>query len=192
MATLEAESSLSGNKALTRREAGNVFTEDTLISVYLAGLHPYAANTVRGQVTPTMKFAAVRNLAIQAGAAGRARALGRDHVPGLIPAQSRSQVATVAESTPSSSYGGDTYPMMGGVTPIAALEPSSYASSHIASYSSESEVSVPTKGWPSIAGSVVDDATFAITPHVVDVTFVSGRTILSWTARFSVQRSGLL
>ena len=54
--------------------------------------------------------------------------------------------------------------MMGGVTPIAALEPS-YANSHIDSHSSESEVSVPTKGWTSIAGSVVDDATFAITPQ---------------------------
>jgi hypothetical protein len=161
----ETEDAFASRLRRNATEAGNVFTEDTLISVYLAGLHPYAANTVRGQVTPTMKFAAVRNLAIQAGTAGRARASGRDPVPGLIPARSRPQVATIAESTPSSSYGGETYPMMGGVTPIAALEPSSYANSHIDSYSSESEVSIPTRGWPSIAGSVVDDATFAITPQ---------------------------
>jgi hypothetical protein len=188
----ETEDAFASRLRCNATEAGSVFTEDTLISVYLTGLHPYAANTVRGQVTSTMKFAAVRNLAIQAGAAGRARASGRDPVPGLIPARSRSQVVTVAESTPSSSYGGETYPMMGGVTPIAALEPSSYANSHIDSYSSDRKSLSPPGVGPVLRDRWSTTRLSRSLLNVVDVTGVSGWTILSWTARFSVQRSGLL
>jgi hypothetical protein len=38
---------------LTRNaaEAGSVFTEYALISTFVDGLHPYAGNMVRGQVT---------------------------------------------------------------------------------------------------------------------------------------------
>jgi hypothetical protein len=53
-------------------EDGSVFTEDALTSAFVDGLHPYASNTVRGQVTPTMMFAEVQLLAEQAGTASRA------------------------------------------------------------------------------------------------------------------------
>jgi hypothetical protein len=38
-------------------EAGSVLTEDGLISAFVDDLHPYASNTVSGQVTSTMMFA---------------------------------------------------------------------------------------------------------------------------------------
>ena len=92
-------------------EAGNVFTEDTLISVYIAGLHPYAANTVRGQVNPSTNFAAVRNLAIQAGAAGRARVPSQVSPMGMVPPRQKVTVASVDDS---SSFGAHGYtPSMG-------------------------------------------------------------------------------
>ena len=50
-------------------EAGSVFSEDALISAFVDGLLPYASNTIRGQVTPTMTFAEVQLLAEQAGTA---------------------------------------------------------------------------------------------------------------------------
>jgi hypothetical protein len=53
-------------------EAGSVFTEDALISAFVDGLHPYASNTVRGQITPTMMFDEVQLLAEQASTASRA------------------------------------------------------------------------------------------------------------------------
>jgi hypothetical protein len=45
-------------------EAWNVFAEDQLVIVFVAGLQPNAANTVRGQIAATTSFAQVRNLAI--------------------------------------------------------------------------------------------------------------------------------
>jgi hypothetical protein len=50
-------------------EAGNVYEEDSLVSRYLAGLAPYTANTIRGHVSPRMRFTQVKNLAVQAGLA---------------------------------------------------------------------------------------------------------------------------
>jgi hypothetical protein len=69
-------------------EAGNVFKEDSLVSRYLAGLAPYNANTIRGHVSPRMRFTQVKNLAIQAVLAGReagvsTRSSTRTPVPGL-------------------------------------------------------------------------------------------------------------
>ena len=101
-------------------EAGNVFTEDTLISVYIAGLHPYAANTVRGQVNPSTNFAAVRNLAIQAGAAGRARVPSQVSPMGMVPPRQKVTVASVDDS---SSFGAHGYTPVDGTSPVAAMEP---------------------------------------------------------------------
>jgi hypothetical protein len=55
-----------------KSEAGSVFSEDALISAYVDGLHSYASNMVRGQVTTTMKFAEVQSFAEQVGASRRA------------------------------------------------------------------------------------------------------------------------
>jgi hypothetical protein len=40
-------------------EAGNVYKEDSLVSRYLSGLAPYTANTIRGHVSPRMRFTQV-------------------------------------------------------------------------------------------------------------------------------------
>ena len=84
-------------------EAGSVFTEDSLISAFVDGLHPYASNTVRGQVTPTMMFAEVQLLAEQAGTASRAltslaRAPPRVGHPAMNPLRSRPVFAAAVES----------------------------------------------------------------------------------------------
>ena len=143
-------------------EAGNVFTEDTLISVYIAGLHPYAANTVRGQVNPSTNFAAVRNLAIQAGAAGRARVPSQVSPMGMVPPRQKVTVASVDDS---SSFGAHGYTPVDGTSPVAAMEPYWYQDGHGEPCGSGSEISIPTRGWHSAAGSAVEDATFAIAPQ---------------------------
>ena len=53
-------------------EAGNVFNEDILISVFLEGLQPFAAHSMRSRVTDDMTFAQVQQEAEDAGLAGRA------------------------------------------------------------------------------------------------------------------------
>jgi hypothetical protein len=84
-------------------EAGSVFSEDALISAYVDGLLPYARNTVRGQMLPTMTFAEVQVLAEQAGHAGRAlnspaKASPRTGSPGFQALRSRPVVAATAGS----------------------------------------------------------------------------------------------
>jgi hypothetical protein len=41
------------------------------VSRYQAELPSYTANTIRGQVSPRMRFTQVKNLAVQAGIAGK-------------------------------------------------------------------------------------------------------------------------
>jgi hypothetical protein len=67
-------------------EAGNVYKEDSLVFRYLAGRAPYTANTIRGHVSPRMRFTQVKNLAIQAGLAGReAGVSNRSSTRALVP-----------------------------------------------------------------------------------------------------------
>jgi hypothetical protein len=155
----ENEDTFASRLRRNAAEAGNVFTEDTLISVYIAGLHPYAANTVRGQVNPSTNFAAVRNLAIQAGAAGRARIPSQVSQMGAVPIRPKVTVASVDDS---SSFGSQGFSYLAEASPIAAMEPSL---AHGDPYESGSEMSIPTRGWNSAAGSAVDDAAFAIAPQ---------------------------
>jgi hypothetical protein len=88
----EDERAFAGRLSKHAAEAASVFTEDALISAFVDGLQPFASNTVRGQVTPTMTFAEVQLLAEQAGAAGRALA-------SLSRATSRGRVGRSAEWT---------------------------------------------------------------------------------------------
>jgi hypothetical protein len=53
-------------------EAGNVFNEDLLISVFLEGLQPFAAHSIRSRISDDMTFAQVQQEAEDAGLAGRA------------------------------------------------------------------------------------------------------------------------
>jgi hypothetical protein len=81
-------------------EAGKFYKEDALVSRYLAGLAPYTANTIRGHVSPRMRFTQVKNLAIQAVLAGREsgvsnRSSTRVPVPCLLTPRPRGVVAPV-------------------------------------------------------------------------------------------------
>jgi hypothetical protein len=95
--------------------------------VYIAGLHPYAANTVRGQVNSSTNFATVHNLAIQAGAAGRARVPSQVSPMGMVPPRPKVTVASVDDS---SSFGAHGYTPVEGESPVAAMEPYWYQYSH--------------------------------------------------------------
>jgi hypothetical protein len=101
-------------------EAGNLFTEDPPISVYIAGLHPYAANNVRGQVNSSTNFAAVRNLAIQEGAAGRARVPSQVSPMGMVPPRPKVTVASVDDSSSFCAHG---YTPVEGAIKVADMDP---------------------------------------------------------------------
>jgi hypothetical protein len=161
----ESEETFAARLRKHASEAGNVFGEDQLVTVFVAGLQPYAANTVRGQITSTTNFAQVRNLAIQAGAAGRARTSTREPVPGVVPVRSKASVAAYADSSRASSmdfYDYDVYPgsehpaVVGAVDHPSSAERSSEVSGPV------SDVSFPTRGWVSAAGSVRDDPILAL------------------------------
>jgi hypothetical protein len=79
-------------------EGGNLFSEDATVSVYVAGLHCFAANLFRGQMSPSMNFAQVRNLKIQAGKAGRSRSSLRAPITGLSPVRPRALAEKVVDS----------------------------------------------------------------------------------------------
>ena len=158
-------------------EAGSVFSEDALISAYVDGLHSYASNMVRGQVTTIMTFAKVQILAEQVGAAGRAltsasRASTRVVFPGQGTPVGRNrpkyELAASAE-TGSPSWGLPENGRTSHVSPIL-VAPAEFSPfdgtqeqpSQEDSQSVTSSLSCPTRGWVSAAGSVMDDAVMAI------------------------------
>jgi hypothetical protein len=111
-------------------EAGNVYKEDSLVSRYLAGLAPYTANTIRGHVSPRMRFTQVKNLAIQAGLAGREagvsnRSSTRAPVPGLLTPRPRGVVAPVQGIRSTSTFS-QPHPYNMDETMVAAAEYASY------------------------------------------------------------------
>jgi hypothetical protein len=52
-------------------EAGKVFNEDLLISVFLEGLQQFSAHSIRSRITDDMTFAQFQQEAEDAGFAGR-------------------------------------------------------------------------------------------------------------------------
>jgi hypothetical protein len=84
-------------------EAGNVFNEDLLISVFLDGLQPFAAYSIRSRVTDDMTFSQVQQEAEDAGMAGRAVAASSrslalprtSHIRLPLAPRPRTTVATV-------------------------------------------------------------------------------------------------
>ena len=156
---------------LTRHaaEAGSVFTEDALISTFVDGLLPYAGNMVRGQVTPNMTFAEVQIHAEQVGAAGRAitspvRYSPRLMPPGVHPVRPKLGIAAMAESAASSPHGGADSPFRSSTTPVvvAATERALTYEQGSELSAGGSDTSIPTRGWASAAGSVQDEAAFAL------------------------------
>jgi hypothetical protein len=104
----------------------------------------------------------MRNLAIQAGDAGRARVPNQVYPMGMVPPRPKVTVASVDDS---SSFGAHGYIPVEGVSPVADMEPYLYQDGHGEQCGSESEISIPTRGWHSVAGSAVKDAAFAIAPQ---------------------------
>jgi hypothetical protein len=170
----EDEKLFAGQLNKYAAEAGSVFTEDALIAAYADGLQPYASNTVRGQVTPTMTFAEVQILAEQAGTAGRAltspgRAFIRLQTTGLTPLRSKPIVAASALS-PSPSWGisSENGMMSPGHQVVATTGYDSHRENHSeisvegSATSQPSSLSALTWGWASITGSVQLDTALAV------------------------------
>ena len=81
---------------------------------------------------------------------------------GMVPPRQKVTVASVDDS---SSFGAHGYTPVDGTSPVAAMEPYWYQDGHGEPCGSGSEISIPTRGWHSAAGSAVEDATFAIAPQ---------------------------
>jgi hypothetical protein len=105
--------------------------------MYIAILHPYAANTVRGQVNSSTNVAAVRNLTIEAGAAGRARVPSQVFPMVMVPPRPKVTVASVDDS---SSFGAHGYTPVEVASPVAAMEPYWHQDGHGEQCGSGSEI----------------------------------------------------
>ena len=147
-------------------EAGNVYKEDALVSRYLAGLASYTANTIRGHVSPRMRFTQVKNLAVQAGIAGReagvpSRSSTRGPVPGLLTPRLRGVVAPV-EGIRSASTFSQTSPYDMGDNMVAAAEYASYDRDSSELSGPTSEISCPSRGWVSVAATERPEPAMAV------------------------------
>jgi hypothetical protein len=146
-------------------EAGSVFSEDALISAFVDGLLPYAGNTVRGQVTSQMTFAEVQILAENFGAAGRSLTTpGRLQIfwsmPETSPGRQQVTLAASAESSPIRSQESYLHSSVGVPIVAAVADGTPFVEVDVAPGSTST--SIPTRGWASPAGSVVDETALAI------------------------------
>ena len=140
-------------------DAGNVFSENTLITVYLDGLLPFAANIVGAQVTKDMTFTQVQNLAVRAGRAARTLVpRGASKIPGSTNPSGRIR-PTIAASTEV-----DTRELF----PPSEVVAAAIAHSDLdredtgSSLSFQSSVSVPSRGWSSVAGTPMGEPIHAV------------------------------
>jgi hypothetical protein len=153
-------------------DAGSVFSEDSLIAAFVDGLHPFASNTIRGQITTKMTFAEVQLLAEQAGNASRAIEKAQKPTPrsgnvGLSPIRVRPVLSAVAGS-----YRRDPEMYNDGGLAVAPEQavftvdhlPLDAGSSWGPPPSDSSDISVPTRGWASAAGSMQSRHTGDPTP----------------------------
>jgi hypothetical protein len=176
----EDEEQFAGRLTRYAGDAGSVFSEDALIAAFVDGLHPFASNTIRGQVNSTMTFAEVQLLAEQAGNASRALEKNQKNptrsgnIP-LTPLRGRPVLTAVADShrrdqemyadrsplSARSNYGPEAHRSSPSGLAVYATDvgypdepiPSGYASSH-SPPSELSSISAPSRGWASVAGSV--------------------------------------
>jgi hypothetical protein len=68
-------------------EAGNVFNEYLLISVFLEGLQPFAEHSIGSRITDDMKFEQVQQEGEDAGLAGFSLATRKMAMPRAMPLQ---------------------------------------------------------------------------------------------------------
>ena len=162
----EGEDAFASRLRRYATEAGNVYKEDALVSRYIAGLPSYTANTIRGQVSPRMRFTQVKNLAVQAGLAGKEagvsnRGSPRVAVPGLLT-RPRGVVATLTGSPPISASTQ--------ATPFDRMDEALVAAADYEQYEGDSSMmsgplsdsSFPSRGWASVAASVQGDQAAAV------------------------------
>lgn len=149
-------------------EAGNVFNEDLLISVFLEGLQPFAAHSIRSRITDDMTFAQVQQEAEDAGLAGRSVASRTVAMPRAMPLQTplarpRAPVATAELYASSDAIAYDDY-MTPNTHPVMAVA-AECATEHSPMglfTDGGSDVSVPTRGWASVAGSASEEPVMAV------------------------------
>jgi hypothetical protein len=151
-------------------EAGHVFNEDLLISVFLEGLQPFAAHSIRSRVTDDMNFAQDQQEAEDAGHAGRAVAASTRSLalPRTTPIRSplaprpRATVAVVDSDASSDPLVYDDYQTPTTHRVVATVYYATRDSLHGDIWEGESDISVPTRDWTSCAGSAQDDQVLAV------------------------------
>jgi hypothetical protein len=150
-------------------EAGNVFNEDIILSVFLEGLQPFAAHSIRSRITDDMTFAQVQQEAEDAGLAGRAVAsrplvhMSRAMPLGSPVARPRAPVATAEYYVSSDAIAYDEY-LTPNTHPVmtAAAECSTEPYQIRLVSDGGSDVSNPTSGWASADGSAFEEPIMAV------------------------------
>jgi hypothetical protein len=151
-------------------EAGNVFNEDLLISVFLEGLQPFAAHSIRSRVTDDMTFAQVQQEAEDAGLAGRAVAASTRSLalPRTISIRSplaqrpRTTVAMADSEASSDPFGYEDYQTPNTHRVVATVDYPTRDSFEGGTWEGGSDISVPTRDWTSCAGSAQDEQVLAM------------------------------
>jgi hypothetical protein len=126
-------------------------------SRYLAGLAQYTASTIRGHVSPRMRFTQVKNFAIKAGLSGREAVVSnristRAPVPGLLTPRPRGVVAPVQGIRSTSTFY-QPHPYDMDETMVAAAENASYERASSELSGPTSEISCPSRDWASVAAT---------------------------------------
>jgi hypothetical protein len=151
-------------------EAGNVFKEDLLISVFLEGLKPFAAHSIRSRVMDDMTFAQAQQEAEDAGLPGRAVAASTRSLalPRTTPIRSplaprlRATVAVADSDAYSDPLVYDDYQTPTILRVIATVDYATRDSRHGDMWEVESDISDPTRDWTSCAGSAQDEQVLAV------------------------------
>jgi hypothetical protein len=145
-----------------------VYNEDLLIYVFLEGLQLFAAHSIRSRINDYMTFAQVQQEAEDAGLAGRSVASRTMAMPRAIPlqmplARPRASVA-IAELHASSdaiSYDDFMTPKTHDVMAVATEYATEIFPMGLFTDGGY-DVSVPTRGWASVAGSASEEPVMTV------------------------------
>jgi hypothetical protein len=168
--SIETETQFGERLGRYAAEAVNGFYEDPLISVFLKGLQPFAAHSIRSRVTDDMTFAQVQQEADDAGLAGRAVAASTRSfaLPRTTPIRSplaprpRATVDVADSDASSDPLVYDDYQTPTTHRVVATVDYASRDYPHGDTWEGESDISVPTRDWTSCAGSAQDDQVLAV------------------------------
>jgi hypothetical protein len=168
--TTETEIQFGERLGRYEAEAGNVFNEDLLISVFLQGVQHFAAHSIRSRVTDDMTFAQVQQEAEDAGLAGRAVSASTRslELPRTIPISSplapspRATVAVADSDASSDPLVYDDYQTPNTRRVVATVDYATRDSLHGDIWEGESDISVSTRHWNSCAGSAQNEQVLAV------------------------------